>query len=123
MAGTLLAASFSGGSGVTVNSTAVTNATTISLNVSVSLSATKVSYTLNLVNGDGGPVTEGGALTVDAAPTVIVLTPSNLGQGASNQTVTIMGTSFVSGSLLAASFGRVWGDGQLASYVTRRRSV
>ena len=89
---------------MTVNSTAVTNSTTISLNVSVSAAATAGVCAFNVINGDGGPVTKSGALTVDARTDDQHVSPVGLGQGATSQTVTVTGTGFVSGSLLAAAF-------------------
>ena len=104
MSGSQLAASFTGGSGVSVSSVSVTNATTLSLNVTVAGSATVGAYALNLTNGDGGPASKAGALTVDAAPTVGSLSPAAFGQGASSQTVTVTGTGSAPGRSFRPTF-------------------
>ena len=118
LSGPQLAASFAGGSGVSVNSVAVTNSTTLSLNLSVSAGATVGADTLALTNGDGGTKVALGVLAVDAAPTVGSLSPAALGQGATGVTVTVSGTNFVSGTLLAATFS----GGTGVSVRTRWRS-
>ena len=117
VSGAQLAASFSGGTGVTVNSVSVTSPTLLSLNLSVSRSATTGSYALNLVNGDGGIVTLSDALVVDAAPTLGgAPSPSALSVGAANETVTVTGTGFAAGPLLGASFAG--GSGVTVNSVT-----
>ncbi len=55
-----------------------------------------------MTNGDGG-ASAASAFTVNAAPTVESTSPSSRAQGASNQTVAIKGSGFVSGA--SSSFG------------------
>ena len=90
------------GSGITVNSTTVTDSTHISLNLSLTGGATTGPRTVTLTNGDGGVATST-AFTVNAAPMIHSLTPNNLGQGATRRPVAIAGTGFSNSALLDAS--------------------
>lgn len=99
-------ASFSG-AGIVVNSTTVTSSVTLTVNVSVPVSTSVGQYAVTITNPDGTSVTSASIFTVDPAPTVTAVSPTSLGQGLTNQTVTIDGTGFVSGVLAAFSDGGV----------------
>ena len=94
--------SFSG-SRIAVNSSAFVSSTEITANVTVASNAPVGGRTVTVTNPDAGVATSGEIFTVNAAPTVDSTSPSSRGQGASSQTVTIKGKSFVSGA--TSSFG------------------
>ena len=91
------------GSGITVNSSAFVNATTMTANISIDLSAAVGTRPVTVDNHNGGVT--GGCLAcfTVAAPTVTSASPSSRGQGATNQTITITGNNFISGSTVAFS--------------------
>ena len=97
------AASFSG-TGITVNSTTFVNSTQLTANITITAGATTGLRNVTVTNPDNTTATGTGVFTVNAGPTVTSTSPSSRGQGASNQTISIVGTGFVSGSGLAASF-------------------
>ena len=103
VSGASLATAFSG-SNITVLSTTFVNATTLTVNVSISSSAATGPRTFTVANGDGSIATSGSIFTVNAAPTVTAVSPTSLAQGATNQSLTITGTDFVSGASLATVF-------------------
>ena len=90
--GPALAASF--GSGITTNSVTYVSATQVTANITVAGTASTGAHDVTLTNGDGSSAAAAGAFTVSKAPTIATLSPSALGQGASNQNVTITGTGF-----------------------------
>jgi len=92
------------GSGIAVNSTTFKSSTELSANITIEAGASLGSRTVTVTNTDGGLDTAESAFTVNGAPTVTSATPSSRAQGATNQTVAIKGTSFESGTGLAASF-------------------
>ena len=59
---------------------------------------------MTVVNPDGGFGTGNDVFTVNPAPTLISLNPNSRGQGAQNQTITITGTGFLNGPMIAATF-------------------
>ncbi len=87
-------------------------------NVTISPSATIGLRSVTVMNADGGSDTQTNVFSVTAAPTVTSTSPSSHGQGASNQTVTIKGSGFVSGA--AASFS---GTGVTVSSTTFKSST
>jgi hypothetical protein len=96
-------ASFSG-SGITVDSTSFVSATEVTANISISSGATPGGRTVTVTNPDTSTGTSSGnVFTVNAGPNVTSTSPSSRGQGASGQTVKIIGTGFASGA--TASFG------------------
>ena len=103
VSGASLATAFSG-SNITVLSTTFVNATTLTVNVSISSGAATGPRTFTVANGDGSIATSGSIFTVNAAPTVTAVSPTSLAQGATNQSLTITGTDFVSGASLATVF-------------------
>ncbi len=96
------AASFSG-AGITVNSTTFVNATTLTVNITISGTATTGARDLTVTNPDAGTKTCAGCFTINAGPTVTGANPSNLGQGATAEDVTITGTTFVDGAAVSFS--------------------
>ena len=93
--GTGFSASFSGQTTPpTVNSVTYVNSTTLTLSVSISGSATTGAYTFNLTNSDGSTATLANAFTVNGPPTVTSLSPGSGDQGATNESVTVIGTNF-----------------------------
>jgi G:T-mismatch repair DNA endonuclease (very short patch repair protein) len=85
------------GSDVTVNSVTFNSATSLTVNVSIAADAATTARDLTLTNPDNGFVTTTEAFTVSAAPTFTSITPENLGQGAANQNLAVVGTGFVDG--------------------------
>ena len=63
--------------GITVNSTTFVNATTLTANISISPTATLGAVDVTVVNPDGGFGTGTGVFTVNAAPTLVSITPSS----------------------------------------------
>jgi hypothetical protein len=93
------------GTGVTVNSTTVTNSSELSVKITIEAGATPGTRTVTVTNPtDAGSVSKEAAFTVNSAPTVTSTSPSSRGQGASKQAVAIKGSNFFSGTGLAASF-------------------
>ncbi len=93
------------GTGVTVTNVSAT-ATDITANVSVDRSAAPGTRAITVVNPDGGTASSpdvATSLTINQGPTLTTVSPSALGQGATNQVVTLTGTGFASG--VAADFG------------------
>ncbi|GFO53604.1 hypothetical protein GMSM_06110 [Geomonas sp. Red276] len=96
------------GSGVTVNSVTVNSATSLTANLSISSSATTGARDLTVTNPDASNSTKVGGLTISAKPTVTSVSPVNAALGATNVTLTITGTGFVSGSGIAPT-GLIFG--------------
>ena len=91
------------GSGITVNSSTYVSATAINVNVSVSDSAPSGTRTITVTNPDGSNATSGPIFTVTGALNVNSVSPSSLGQGVSNQTLSVTGTGFVNGATVTFS--------------------
>jgi hypothetical protein len=94
-------ASFSG-TGITVNDTTFVSPTNLTVNVTISGTAATGARNLTITNPDQGTTTCTGCFTVNAAPTITDVEPDSLGQGATNQDLTVTGTGFVDGA--TASF-------------------
>ena len=95
------AASFSG-SGITVNSTTVDDATQVTANITVAIGATVGARTITITNPDTAAGTLVGGFAVNTGPTVTSATPASRAQGTGSQDIVIAGTGFASGA--AASF-------------------
>jgi quinohemoprotein amine dehydrogenase alpha subunit-like protein len=91
------------GTGITVNSTTFTDSSHLSLNISVAPGAATGARNVTVTNPDFGTSTGTGVFTVNAGPTVTSTSPSSLARGATGQTVTVVGTNFVSGATAAFS--------------------
>jgi hypothetical protein len=96
------AVSFSG-SGITVNSTTFNSATSLTANVTVGAGAATGSRNITATNPDAGTGSCSSAFTVDALPAVTGASPSSGEAGASNYSVAITGTGFVSGAAVSFS--------------------
>jgi hypothetical protein len=94
--------SFSG-TGITVTNTAFVDATELTATVTILGNAATGLRDVTVTNPDGGKKTCVGCFTVNAAPTVTDVTPDNLGQGASDQDLTITGTGFQDGATVSFS--------------------
>lgn len=99
-----LAASFSG-TGITVNSVTFTNPTSITLNVTISGSATTGARNLTITNPDGQFLTANNVLTIttggsNPVPTLTSINPTSAIAGGSAFTLNLTGTNFVSGSIV-----------------------
>jgi hypothetical protein len=91
------------GTGITVNSTTFNSSTELTLNVSLTSSATVGARSVTVTNPDSGTGTGTNVFTVNTAPSVESTNPSSRGQGASSQAIAIKGKNFVNGA--SASFG------------------
>ena len=89
------------GSGVTVLSQSVVNDDQISMQVSVSPSATTGARTVTVSHPSGGYHDLVNGLTITASPTVSSVSPSSRGQGAQSQTLTLTGSGFQGGMTVA----------------------
>ena len=95
-----------------------TNSTHLTVNVSVSTSATVGARTVSVRNTDGGTASLAGAFTVNARPTLTSLSPNARHRGQSNQTIIFTGTGFVTGATVSFS-----GSGITVGSVTRNSST
>jgi hypothetical protein len=91
------------GTGVTVNSVSFVSSTSLTVVLSVALTATVGARDVTVVNGDFGRGTRAAGLTITTAPTITSLTPNSRGQGSVNQTVAVAGTGFVTGAVATFS--------------------
>jgi Quinohemoprotein amine dehydrogenase, alpha subunit domain III len=91
------------GSGITVNSVSRTDATHLTINVTVSSSAATGARDVTVRNLDGGRATRAGAFTVNVRPTLTSLSPNSRARGQSNQTIVLTGTGFVNGATVSLS--------------------
>jgi hypothetical protein len=89
------------GTGVTVNSVLMTDASHLTVNISVGGGAAATARNVTVTNTDGGQFTCAACFTVNALPVVSTASPDNLGQGASNRSVVLAGTGFVSGATVS----------------------
>ncbi len=98
---TLTGTNFSRGMSITVGSATVTDityvdTTTMTANLTIPGNATVGAVDVKVTNADGtSPVTKAGAFTVTAGPKPATIAPTALGQGATNQTLTITGPGFI----------------------------
>ena len=92
------------GSGITVNSTTFKSSTELTANITIEAGASTGARTVTVTNLDTGVGSLASAFTVNGAPNAESVSPSSRGQGATNQTVTVKGSGFVSGTGLAVSF-------------------
>ncbi|MGA0893552.1 MAG: beta strand repeat-containing protein, partial [Ilumatobacteraceae bacterium] len=91
------------GTGVTVNSVTFVSSTSLTVVVSVLLTATVGARDVRVVNPDFGTGTRVGGLTITAAPSLTSLTPNSRAQGALNSSVTVAGTGFQTGAVATFS--------------------
>ncbi|MHB8512331.1 MAG: beta strand repeat-containing protein [Actinomycetota bacterium] len=91
------------GSGITVSSVGIVSGTLANITITVSNTATPGSRDITLTNADGGSVTCGSCFTVNAAPNLGSATPSALGQHATSQSITLVGSGFESGAIASFS--------------------
>ena len=92
------------GTGVTVNSTTFVSSTHLDVSFTVGSSATTGARTLTVTNPDGGTGSCAICFSIDAKPSITPPpSPGTLGQGASNVTVHLTGTGFVSGVTVGVS--------------------
>ena len=91
------------GSGITVNSVSRTDASHLSVNISIATGASTGARTVTVRNLDGGRATLAGAFTVNARPTLTSLNPGSRARGQTNQTIVVNGTGFVNGATVAFS--------------------
>ncbi len=101
------------GGGVTVNSTTLNDPNTLTLDITVGGGAAAGPRNLTVTNLDGGVVTCGSCFTVNAKPTVTVLSPVSQPRGTPGATVTVTGTGFRAGATVTFS-----GTGVTASVVS-----
>jgi len=94
--------SFSG-TGITVGTVTVGTSTSISTTITVSSLAATGARDVIVTNPDHGRYTCAGCFTVNAGPTVTSLSPNAVGQGVTDQDVTVTGTGFVNGATVAFS--------------------
>ena len=95
--------SFSG-TGITVNDVTFVDSTELTANVTVSGTATPGARDVTVTNPDAGtPATCTGCFTVNAKPTLTAVDPDNLGQGATDQDLTLTGTGFQDGATVSFS--------------------
>src|ERR1039457_5195880 len=93
------------GSGITVNSTTVTNATSATVNIAIAGNATLGAHTVTMTTG-AEVATLAGGFTVNPPPTIATVTPNTGQQGQAIASVAVVGesTNFVNGTTVA-SFG------------------
>lgn len=91
------------GSGVTVGATTFVSSTQLTATISIEPTATIGSRTVTVTNPPGfGSATCAACFTVTAAPgATLTLAPASRGRGATGQTVTVTGTNFQSGAVVA----------------------
>ena len=106
---TIVGTGFVAGATVAISATGVTlgtatiTATQITIPVTVSATATLGAADIRVTNPDAGSIVVTGGLTIVAAQTITSVSPAVLGGGATAQTVTINGTNFVAGAVVAFS--------------------
>ncbi|MHB8234064.1 MAG: beta strand repeat-containing protein [Solirubrobacteraceae bacterium] len=103
--GFAIGASASFSSGVNVEGpTTFVSSTELKAKISVETFISSGSRSLTVAKTDGGSDTLEGAFTVSSGPSIESVSPSSRGQGSSNQTITVKGKNFFSGTGLAVSF-------------------
>jgi hypothetical protein len=96
--------SFSGSpSGITVNSVTRTDATHLTVNVSIAAGATTGPRNVSIRNLDGGRTTNAGAFSVNSGPGLVSVAPPSRGQGATGQTIVVTGSNFATGAWPASA--------------------
>lgn len=85
---------------ITVKSVNVTDANSITIQVTVGAGAPLGPYSIIVTNPDGKSATGTNKFNVVAAPTVSSFTPTSLLQGQTNATVTLTGTHYVQGAVV-----------------------
>ena len=91
------------GSGITVNSVTRTDASHLSVNVSIATGAAVGTRSVTIRNLDDGTASLANAFTVNPRPTITSLSPNSRARGQTNQTIVITGTGFVSGAAVSFS--------------------
>ena len=92
------------GSGITVNSVTRSDATHLSVNVSISATAAVGARNLTIRNpSDGGTASKANAFTVNVRPTITSLNPNSRARGQANQNIVVTGTGFQAGALVSFS--------------------
>jgi plastocyanin len=87
------------GTGVTAGSTTFVSSTSVTATVTVAATAATGARDVTVTDpGGGGSGTCTGCLTIDPPPAPTSASPSSLTRGATNQTVILTGTGFVSGA-------------------------
>ncbi len=86
---------------LTVHSTSFINSTTLTANISVAAFAWTGGLAVIVTNPDSQSGSCSNCLIVTAGPNPTGMSPSSLNQGASNQSVTVTGTDFVSGATIS----------------------
>ena len=89
------------GTGISVLSTSFVSSTSVMARISIANSATLGLRDVTMVNPDLGRATLVGKFSVAAGPTVTSLTPARRAQGTATVTVTVTGTNFATGSVVA----------------------
>ena len=87
-------------SGIHVDSTDVTDANSITIQVTVGSGATVGPYSVTVTNPGPSTATGTNVFYVIAAPTISLFTPTSLLQGTQNTTITVTGTQFVQGTIV-----------------------
>ena len=82
------------GTGITVNSVAFNSASSLTVNLSISGSATLGARNVTVTNPDAGTFTLNNGFTVNGAPVFTSLSPTSLPQGATNAIVMLNGSNF-----------------------------
>ena len=85
------------GSGITVNSVAFNSASSLTVNLNISGSATLGARDVTVTNPDAGTFTLNNGFTVNSGPGVTTLSPASLPQGATNAIVFVNGSNFTIG--------------------------
>ncbi len=93
----------SGGTGVTINSTAVNSSSQITVNVTLAPNTTVGFWDLTITNPNTQTNTLASALTINTGPTPTAVNPASRPNGSVNQELTITGTNFQSGASLDLS--------------------
>jgi hypothetical protein len=98
---------FTASTGITINSTTVDSDTQITVNITVSGTATPGGRTVEVDDPDHGN-SETQPLTITSlTPTLTSATPNSLAQGATSQNIALVGTNFASGQVAQFSNGGI----------------
>jgi hypothetical protein len=103
-------------SGITASSVVEVSSTSVTFELNILNTVTTGSYTLTLTNGDGSTVAH--AFTVSAQPAIVGEAPASADVGATNDKVTLTGTTFDSGSNLAVAFSDPYVTASSVTYVS-----
>jgi hypothetical protein len=102
------------GGGVSVGAVVVNSASSVDAPINVDADAAVGARDVTVTNADGASGTCAGCLTITAAPSIVSISPSSFGQGASNIAATITGADFQTTPTVGVS-----GSGVTVSSVTR----